>query len=78
MYMHPELARQLAQAQIEEARSRTQRASALRAARLDRRTEADLVAARRGTWAAAMPATVRSWHVRRAGPRASAPPTTNC
>lgn len=54
MYNHPELGLRLAQAKAEEAQSRAQRASALRAAVLDRRVSGVTAGTRRYKWAALM------------------------
>jgi len=77
MYIHPELARRLAEAKIKEARSRTRHASVVRAASLDRRTLAVTVGKRRNRWAAPMLTTVNRWRARRRSLRANAPRTTN-
>lgn len=77
MDIHPELARRLAAAKIDEARSRTQRASALRAASRDRRTLAVTVGTRRDRWVAPMLGTVSRWRARRKRLRANTPRTMN-
>lgn len=58
MYIHPELGLRLAQAKIEETRSRAQGESALRAASLDRRVSGVTVDTRRPRWGAPMLAAV--------------------
>jgi hypothetical protein len=64
--MHPELGLRLAQAKIEEARSRARRESAPRAASPERRVSGVTVGKRKGRWAASMLATLsRSWPRRR-------------
>lgn len=73
MYNHPELERRLAQAKIEEARSRTQRAQALRAASLDQGAPAVNEGTHNDRWAAPMPATASWWRTRRSSLRANAP-----
>jgi len=77
MYIHPELGQRLAEAEIKEARSRAQRAPAVRAALLDRRTLAVPAGKRRNRWAAPMIATVNGWWARRRSFRTKAPRTTN-
>jgi hypothetical protein len=77
MYIHPELGRRLAEAKIEEARSQTQRAWALRARSTDRRTPGVTPGTRRDGRAAPTLATVGRWRARRRSPRASAPRTTS-
>ena len=65
MYIHPELARRLAQAKIEEAQARAQRASLVRAALLERREPGNARSTSRHRWAALMPRTVRRSRARR-------------
>lgn len=66
MYIHPELGLRLAQAKIEEARSRVHGQSAPRAASLERRVSGVTVDTRKDRWAAPRLATVsRSWPRRR-------------
>jgi hypothetical protein len=66
VYIHPELGLRLARAKIEEARSRRQGESALRAASLEQRVSGVTVDRREDRLAAPMLATVsRSWLRRR-------------
>jgi hypothetical protein len=76
MIIHPELGLRLAQTKIEEAQSRAQRASALRAASLDRRGSGVRVGTRRDRWAALRLATFSRSRARRRSVRANAPRTT--
>ena len=75
MSMHPELGWRLAQAKIAEARSGTQRASALRAVSPELRVPGLTVSTRRRRWAAPIFATTRS-RIRRPSLRTDAPRTT--
>jgi hypothetical protein len=72
MYTHPELGLRLAQTKIEEARSRAQRASALRTASVDRRVWAVTASTRRDRWAGRALASVIGSRAWRSGPHAKA------
>jgi hypothetical protein len=74
--LHPELGLRLAQTKIEEARSRAERASALRADSLDERLSGATVGTRRDRWAALGLARVRRSQARDRSLRPRAPRTT--
>jgi hypothetical protein len=76
VYIHPALGLRLAQAKIEESRSRAQRASAVRAAWLERRVSGVAAGARQDRWATSMLARVGRSRRRRRSLRANAPRTT--
>lgn len=76
MYTHPELGLRLAQAKIDEALSRAQRASALRAASLAGRGSGVTIGTRRDRWAALMLGAFSRSRARRRRLRANAPRTT--
>jgi hypothetical protein len=73
MYNHPELGRRLAQAKLEEARSRMQRAAALRAAALDRQAPTLSAGTRRDRWPLLMLATASRRRARGRSLRANSP-----
>jgi hypothetical protein len=77
MHIQPELGRRLAQAKLEEARSRAQRGLALRAASPNGRTPAPTAGTPGFEWAAPMLATVSRWRGPRTSPRPDARCTTN-